>query len=77
LVLDEHYLSGSDDGLIREVRQVAPGAAILVCSRYEDGEWRERIAEIGPHAVVLKPISPSAIGAALREIYPTPAGSAQ
>ena len=77
LVLDEHHLGGNGDGLIGKLRHLASELAIVVCTRYSDGEWQKKLGEIGPHAVVLKPISPTAIGAALREIYPTHTGAAQ
>jgi PAS domain S-box-containing protein len=70
LVVDEQHLGGNGDGLLAGVRRLDPELAILVCGGCREDDLPEAFRQAGPIAVVPKPISPIAIGAVLRGIYP-------
>ncbi len=72
LVLDEDHLDGNGAGLADKLGRRPAELAVLVCCREEDGGWRELLGGTGPCAAVVKPISPAAIGAALRTICSAP-----
>jgi PAS domain S-box-containing protein len=69
VIVDEAQVEVRNGSAIRRLRAAAPGLRILAACTHADRDARDRLCAAGADGTVEKPLSPQAIGLAVRNIY--------